>query len=161
MKDNRGVKVVRSVTINRPAAELFSFWRKLDNLPLFMSHLESLYVLGERLSHWVVKTPSGRTVDWDAEIINEEANELIVWRSCEGADIENTGSVRFQPAPGGRGTEVTVTLEYIPPAGILGRGVAWLFGEEPSQEVQDDLSRFKALMETGEIPVAHPPRVES
>ena len=150
----KGVKVVRSVTINRPAAELFSFWRKLDNLPKFMGHVEEVQVVDNRTSHWMAKGPAGRRLEWDAEIVNEEPNQRIAWRSREGADVEQAGSVRFQAGPGGRGTEVTVSLEYTPPDGIIGRTAARLFGEEPGSQLQEDLNRFKALMETGEIPMA-------
>jgi uncharacterized membrane protein len=102
-------------------------------------------------SHWKVKGPAGKSVEWDATIINDIANELIAWKST-GAEIANAGSVRFRNAPGGHGTEVTVNLEYDPPAGKAGMLVARLFGEEPTQQVQDDLRRFKQVMEAGEVP---------
>lgn len=149
---NRGIKVEKSVLINKSPEELYRFWRNFENLPRFMNHLESVKVNDDRHSHWVAKAPLGTTVEWDAEIINEKENELIAWRSLEGADVNNAGSVRFQPARGGRGTEVKVSLEYDPPAGVLGAAVAKLFGEEPNQQVEDDLRRFKQLMETGTIP---------
>jgi uncharacterized membrane protein len=152
VEDHKGIKVVKTVTINRPANELYRFWRQFENLPIFMKHLESVTVLDNRLSHWVAKAPAGGKVEWDAEIINEKENELIAWQSREGADIPNAGSIRFKNAPIGRGTEVTVNLEYTPPAGRLGQIVAKLFGEEPENQVQDDLERFKAVAETGEIP---------
>jgi uncharacterized membrane protein len=148
----KGIKVEKSVTVNRPPEELYRFWRNFENLPRFMNHLESVRELGEGRSHWVAKAPAGKTVEWDAEIYNEKENELIAWRSLEGADIPNAGSVRFERAPGGRGTEVKVALEYDPPAGSLGAAVAKLFGEEPEQQVQEDLRRFKQVMEAGEVP---------
>jgi len=148
----RGIHVETSVTINRPAEELFRFWRDFKNLPRFMNHLQAVEVTDEKRSRWVAKAPAGFSVSWDAEIINEEPNSLISWRSVGGAEVDNAGSVRFVAAPDGRGTEVKVVIDYIPPAGQLGRIVAMLFGEEPSIQVKDDLRRFKQLMETGEIP---------
>lgn len=149
---NRGVKVVTTLTINRPPADLYGFWMNLENLPRFMNHLQEVRVLDKRRSHWVAKAPAGRTAQWDAEIINQKANDLVAWRSCAGSEIQNAGSVRFKPAPAGRGTEMTVSLEYVPPGGTIGKIIAHWFGEEPAQQLSADLRRFKAMMETGEIP---------
>ena len=146
------IKVAKSVTINKAPDELYRFWRNFENLPRIMDHVESVQTTGDRRSHWVAKAPGGMTVAWDAEITDERENEMIAWRSLPNADVDNAGTVRFQPAPGGRGTEVHVSLEYNPPGGILGAGVAKIWGEEPAQQVEDDLRRFKQLMETGEIP---------
>lgn len=148
----QGVKVEKAVTIDKPAEELYAFWRDFTNLPLFMEHLESVTVQDNTHSHWVAKAPFGKTVEWDAEIINEIPGERIAWRSTENAQIPNAGSVSFKPAPAGRGTVVKVNLEYNPPAGILGAAVAKISGEEPNQQVADDLRHFKNLMEAGEIP---------
>ena len=148
----QGIKVEQTVTINRTADELYDFWRNFENLPRIMAHLESVTVQDNTRSHWVAKAPFGSTVAWDAEIINEKPGEMIAWRSTENADIPNTGSVWFKSAPEGRGTEVKVNIEYNPPAGVLGMAIAKLFGEEPNQQVTDDLRHFKSLMETGEIP---------
>ena len=147
-----GVKVERSVTITRPPDELYRFWRNFENLPRFMDHLESVEVIDERRSRWVAKAPAGRRVAWEAEIITERENELIGWRSLAGADVANAGSVHFRPAPGGRGTEVKVVLEYKPPVGPVGGAVARLFGEDPDQQVLEDLRHFKQVMEAGEVP---------
>ena len=145
-----GVKVEKSITINKSPEELYRFWRNFENLPRFMNHLESVRTTDGNRSHWVAKAPAGSTVEWDAEIYNEKENELIAWRSLEGADVDNAGSVRFEPATGGRGTVVRVTLKYDPPGGALGALVAKLFGEEPSQQIDEDLRRFKQVMEAGE-----------
>lgn len=145
------IRVELSVTINRSPEELYTFWRDFQNLPRFMRHLISVQISGDKRSHWVAKAPAGRTVEWDAEIINDKPNELIAWRSLEGAEVDNAGSVRFEKATGGRGTFVRVTLQYDPPGGTLGSMVAKLFGEEPKGQIQEDLGRFKQLMETGEI----------
>jgi uncharacterized membrane protein len=148
----RGIHVEVALTINKPRSELFAFWRKFENLPRFMQHLESVTPLEDNRSHWVAKGPAGTTVEWDAEIINEEKDELIAWRSLGGATVDNAGSVRFVDAPGDRGTEVRVVLDYIPPAGRVGKWVAMAFGEAPEQTIREDLRRFKQLMETGEVP---------
>ena len=117
-----------------------------------MRHLESVTVFDDKRSHWIVKAPADRHIEWDAEIVNEKVNQLIAWQSCEGADIDHWGVVRFTPAPGGRGTEVTVELEYEPIAGSFSAMIAKLFGEEPAQQIEEDLWRFKQLMEAGDVP---------
>jgi uncharacterized membrane protein len=146
-----GVDVRRSITINRPADEIYRFWRGLENLPTFMTHLESIHVLGERQSHWRARGPAGFSVEWDAEIVEDEPNRMIAWCSLEGSDVDHVGRVRFVPAPGERGTEVHVELSYRPPAGTAGRIVAKLLGEEPDQQVSGDLRRLKQVLETGEL----------
>jgi uncharacterized membrane protein len=153
VQHKEGIKVARSVTVDRPAAELYRFWRDFHNLPRIMAHLESVEMLDENRSRWVATAPGGRTVEWEAEIITERENELIGWRSLEGAEVANAGSVRFRPAPGGRGTEIHVTLTYDPPLGHVGSAIASLFGEEPNQQVREDLRHFKQMVETGEIAV--------
>ncbi len=151
VRGERGFKVGKSVMIDRPAIELYTFWRNFENLPRFMNHLEAVKVTGENRSHWVAKAPAGTTVEWDAEVYNEKPNELIAWRTLEGADVDSAGSVRFEQAAGGRGTNVRVVLKYDPPGGALGSAVARLFGENPEQQIDEDLRRFKQLMETGEV----------
>ena len=149
---HKGVKVQKSFTIQRSPEECYRFWHDFENLPRFMTHLQSVQKLGENRSRWTAKAPLGTNVSWDAEIINDKPNELIAWRSVEGADIDNAGSVRFRPGPHGRGTEVTVELNYEPPAGMIGATIAKLFGEEPEVQVREDLRRFKQILEAGEIP---------
>jgi len=144
----------RSITVVRPIQEVYAFWRDFTNLPRFMRHLESVTVTSDRRSHWKAKAPAGASVEWDAELTQDQPNELIAWRSLEGSDVYNAGTVRFQPAPGGRGTEVRVDIEYDPPFGKLGSKVAMLWREEPGQQIQDDLRHFKQVMETGEIVVS-------
>lgn len=156
-----GIYVERVVTVARPADELFDYWQHFERLPLFMKHLESVKVIDARRSHWVACAPAGRTVEWDAEIVDLEENQQISWRSLEGSDVQTTGSVCFTPAPGGRGTEVLVSLRYSAPGGKVGAMLARLFGEEPSQQIAHDMRRFKMLMEAGEVatvegqPTAH------
>lgn len=147
-----GIKVHHAVTIRKSADEMYAFWRDFSNLPRIMDHLESVAVLDDKRSHWVAKAPLGRTVAWDAEIVNETPGELIAWRSLPGGDIDNAGSVRFQAAPIGRGTELHVEISYAPPAGKIGATVAHLLGEDPKRQLDDDLRHFKQIMEAGERP---------
>lgn len=140
-----------ALTINRPPEAVYRHWRNFSNLPQFMYHLESVETTGEKQSHWKAKAPAGTTVEWDAEIVEDIPDRLIAWRSLDGATVPNSGSVRFTPAPKGQGTEVLVELEYSPPGGGLGVVVAKLFGEEPTQQMKDDLRRFKQVLETGEV----------
>lgn len=146
-----GVRIEEAITISKPAPELYRTWRMLSRLPEFMVHLEEVREEGTR-SHWVARGPLGLKVEWDAEIITDQPNEVIAWRSLPGADVDTTGSVHFSRAPGGRGTEVRVNLKYDPPAGQVGAAIARLFGKEPGQQIREDLRRFKQLMEAGEAP---------
>lgn len=147
----KGVRVEKSVTIDASAEQLYTFWRNFENLPRFMHNLESVEVHDALRSHWVAKGPAGTKVDWEAEIINEIPNELIGWRSIEGSKVDNAGSVHFERASGGRGTEVKVVLRYDPPAGLFGAAVSKILGEDPAMNVQEDLRRLKMLIETGEL----------
>lgn len=147
----KGIRVESAVNINATPEQLFRFWRNFENLPRFMTHLESVKVLDDGRSHWVAKGPAGIDAEWDAEIINEVPNELIGWRSVDGSRVDNAGSVRFTPAPGGQGTEVKVVLRYDPPGGALGAAIAKLFGEDPSHQVEHDLERLKEMIESGEV----------
>ncbi|MDQ2746730.1 MAG: SRPBCC family protein [Acidobacteriota bacterium] len=144
------IKVKKAVTINKSPAELYAFWRNFENLPQFMNHLESVIVIDDTRSHWKAKAPLGYSVEWEAEITDEITNEKIQWRSLDGADIPNSGWVEFRPTIN-RGTEVVVHLVYEAPAGKIGALAAKIFGEAPSQQVSEDLRRFKSLMETGLI----------
>jgi uncharacterized membrane protein len=148
----RGVKITQSITILKEPAELFTFWRNFRNLPRVMRHLQAVEVISDSQSHWVASAPFGKTVEWDAEIYTERTNELIGWRSLAGSQVDTAGSVQFRNAPGARGTEVTVTLKYDPPAGKLGAAIAAMFGESADHQVKEDLRRFKQIMEAGEAP---------
>jgi uncharacterized membrane protein len=151
---SHGIHAHCSCVVNRRPEEVYSFWRNFENLPRFMRHLESVTDLGDGRSHWKVKGPAGMEVEWDATIVADVPNEVITWRSLENADVDNAGAVRFEAAPGGRGTIVRVNLEYNPIAGVLGAAIAKLFGEEPEQQLDDDLRRFKQVMEVGEVVVS-------
>jgi uncharacterized membrane protein len=145
------VSVEKHVTINRTPEECYRFWRSFENFPRFMKHLESVQILDSKRSHWKAKAPAGTRIEWDAEIVGDNAGHFLAWRSMEGADIDNAGIVRFERAPGNRGTIVHLQMRYNPPGGKAGALVAKLFGEEPAIQVDGDLRRFKQLMETGEI----------
>jgi uncharacterized membrane protein len=153
----RGVRVEQVTTINRPIEEVYRFWEDFENFPRFMRHLESVQRISGPLSRWRARGPAGMTIEWEAEVLEAREHEWIAWRSLDGADVQNSGSVRFQRAPGARGTELRVQLQYSPPAGRLGKGIAWLFGEEPSQQIHEDLHRAKQLLETGEVPLSDGP----
>jgi uncharacterized membrane protein len=145
---SRGVHVDESIVINRPAAELFRFWRDFSNLPRFMEHLQDVQILSPTRSIWTAKAPAGTSVKWEAEIINEIDGRLIGWQSTGNADVATAGSVRFVPSSSGEGTEIIVKLQYEPPAGKLGAFVASMFGEEPSQQIRADLRRLQQLFQS-------------
>ena len=145
------IRMMRSVVVNRPPEELYRFWHDFTNFPRFMLHLESVERTGDRASHWVARGPAGAKVEWDSEITADTPNELIAWRSLEGADVDNSGIVSFEPRPGGRGTTVRVEIEYTPPGGAAGAMIAKLFNAAPEQQVYDDLHRMKQLLEAGEV----------
>lgn len=149
----RGIHVEQAFLVNRSPEELYRYWRDFSNLPRIMSHLERVDVIGDWRSHWVAKAPriAGGRVEWDAEITRDEPNALIAWRSLSGADVDNAGEIRFAPALGDRGTEVHVFMDYIPPAGRVGKWLATLLGDSPERKVREDLRNFKRIMETGEV----------
>lgn len=147
------VEVETTLTINRPRQELYQFWRRLENLPLFMRHLESVQETGGRRSHWVAKSPlGGAPVEWDAEIVEERDGQLLSWRSVEGSQVPNSGSVLFEEAPAGRGTQVRVHMGIVPPGGAAGRLAGKTLEPLTARQVHEDLRRFKSLVEAGEIP---------
>jgi uncharacterized membrane protein len=149
-------KIEQSVIIARPRDELFRFWRNLENLPRFMDHLQSVSVLDDRHSHWVVKGPAGVRLEWDAEITHEVENELIAWRSLPGSDLDHRGGVHFSPVHNG-GTEVRVILRYQARSGPAANAITQILGERPSEQIVDDLRRFKQVMEAGEpVPALGP-----
>jgi uncharacterized membrane protein len=146
--EDGSLRVSAGVTVNRSAEDAYALWRDFSRLPAFMTHLESVTDDGK---HWTATAPGGGTVEWDAEVVDDVPGERLSWRSMPGADVDNAGTVTFGPAPGGRGTEVRAEISYDPPAGKLGNAVARLLGEEPRQQVTDDMRRFKQIMETGEV----------
>ena len=145
------MELTATTTIRKPVSEVYAFWRDLENLPTFMAHLEQVRATGDRTSHWVASAPFGNDVEWDAEIIEETPGETIRWRSTGDADVPNAGTVRFVPAPDTVSTEIHVVLVYEIPGGAVGKAVARYFGEEPHQQLDDDLRRLKQVLETGEV----------
>jgi uncharacterized membrane protein len=151
-KSSRGIRLIRAVTIRKPAPELYAFWRSLENLQQVIKHPVSIVQRSDTVSHWSVSAPAKSRVEWDSEITEDEPNRRIAWRSLPGGSVSNAGWVRFEEAPGDEGTEVIVALEYDPPGGRIGAAVAKLTRDAASSQVFDALHRFKALMEAGEIP---------
>jgi uncharacterized membrane protein len=154
LKSGEGVKTEKSITINRSPEEIYSFWHKLENLPRFMKHVQSVSPRDGAVSHWVVKTSHGRTLEWDARVIEDKPGQMISWQSLEGADMDNAGSVWFTAAEGGSGTVVKVSMKYSPPGGKLGAVIAKFFGDDPEKEMQEDLARLKEILESGETSAA-------
>jgi uncharacterized membrane protein len=150
----RGTHVVQAFLINKPASELYAFWRDFSNLPSIMPHLESVTVQNDSRSHWITRAPrlAGGRVEWDAEITRDEPNAAIAWRSLPGSDVPNMGSVEFSDAPADRGTLMRVVIDYRAPAGQLGRLYARVVGEGPERQIREGLRAFKRVMETGEVP---------
>jgi uncharacterized membrane protein len=149
-KRSRAIHYKKTMAIDRSPEDLYKYWRDFENLPRFMYHLRAVQASDGTRSHWIANAPAGSKVEWDAEITEDKPNELIVWRSA-GGDVENSGQVRFTPAPGGRGTFVSVDIEYKPPGGKIGAAFAKLFREEPGMQIEDSLRSFKQIMETGEV----------
>lgn len=145
--DGHGVKFERSIVIQKPAQELYNFWRNFENLPRFMGHLKSVTSKGEGTSHWAARALAGKIIEWDSEIIEDHPNHFISWRSLPGSEFHSAGSVWFTELAEGSGTEVKVIMKYEPPGGMLGTAVAKVFGQAPEQQMADDLRRLKWIME--------------
>lgn len=152
VKSGAGVKFQKTITVNRPVEAVYNFWRHFENLPRFMKHLHSVTTKSETISHWIIKPTENSSLEWDAEIIESRANEVIAWKSLPAADVDSAGSVWFRPAIGNRGTILKVALKYSPPGGKFVANVAKIFGKDAKAVIEDDLYRLKALLETGEIP---------
>jgi uncharacterized membrane protein len=148
---DEGAVIGRTVTINRPREEIYAFWRDFSNLASVMENVERIDTVDPRRSHWVVKAPAGKTVEWDAVVTDDEPGRLIAWQSVEGADIKSSGRIEFLDAAPGRGTIVRATFSYDPPAGLLGEWIAKLFQREPNVQARRDLRRLKQFLETGEV----------
>jgi uncharacterized membrane protein len=149
--DAPAISVTQTITIHVTPAQLYGFWKNVENLPLFMEHLESVSKVNGRVSHWVAKAPAGACVEWDAEIVDDQPQRRLGWRTLPDSQVTHEGMVSFEPEIGGRGTVVRVEMLYVPPAGKVGVWIARLFGEEPALQVNDDLRRLKQLLETGEV----------
>jgi len=151
-------RIVRSVTINAPPEELYAFWRDFTNLPKVMEYIESVQILDERRSRWRARTVGDAVVEWTSEIVRDEPNRFISWKTVGDAPVRHAGSVHFDAAPGGRGTEVRVEIDYDPPGGRLSRVIAAITGRDPGRQVMEELRRLKHIAETGEVPAHDGPR---
>ena len=146
----KGVHLVRSITIDRPIPELYRFWHDLSRMPEAFKYLESIQFTGNNKAHVVLKLPGNASTEFDAEIYTDVPNEVISWRSLDGSELQNAGSIRFSEAPMNKGTEVQMTVEFVPPGGAIGKALTELIGEVPAQYLGQFLREFKQLMETGE-----------
>lgn len=164
---HRAVRLDDAVTVARPAAFVFGYWRDLTHLPVFMTHLERVEVLGGGRSHWVMRGPNHEQPEWDAEIVQDQPPTGLSWKSLPGADLASSGAVSFRPTASNE-TEVHVSLRFDPPWGRFRSAVAWLLGRSPKSQLHEDLRRLKQLLEAGEIPTVEgqasgrnvtPPRV--
>lgn len=151
VESSSGIRVKSAVTVGRPIGEVYGFWRNFENLPRFMSHLETVQVLDDKRSRWTALGPAGIRLEWDAETVEDRPNELISWRSLPGGRVDTAGYVRFKAAPADRGTEILVEMRYDPPGGVVGASIAKLFGESGQEVVARDLRAFKNVLETGEV----------
>ncbi|HYD46652.1 MAG TPA: SRPBCC family protein [Phenylobacterium sp.] len=149
--------VGRTITVNAPREEVYAFWRDFRNFPSFMENIESVTPGDGQRSHWVLKAPAGKSVEWDSVLTEDRPGEVIAWEAVEEADVKNTGRIEFSDAPGGRGTQITATIVYDPPGGDLGMLIAKLFQKEPKVQARRELRRFKQLMETGEVSTSRSP----
>lgn len=146
---NQGIKFETSVIVDRPPDMLYAFWRDFRNLPQFMKEIKAVTLLDNDTSHWVAVGPLGIVFEWNAELVNDHPGELIAWRTLDKADLRSAGTVRFTSLEGGRRTKVRMVVEYLPPGGLAGTVLASLIIQNPEKEIQDDLVRFKNLMESG------------
>jgi uncharacterized membrane protein len=152
LAEPNGLRVKKSVTVNRPQAELYEYWRNLENLPRFMSHVRSVQRHGAGRSHWVLAGPRGTVLKFDAQITVDRPNEMIGWQTLPGSAVHHRGYVKFLPAPGDRGTEVHIALEYEPPGGMAGKFLGNLLGALTEQQIQEEIRNFKRIMEAGDAP---------
>ena len=150
-KERTTMQTRAAITINTNREEVYSLWRDFTNLPRFMQHLQSVETQDDRHSHWKANGPAGSTVEWDAVVTEDVPARMIAWKSEGKTSVPNSGTVEFTDAPGDQGTEVTVSIEVDMPAGPAGKAAAKLFGEDPAQQIRDDLRHFKQILETGEV----------
>ncbi|HVE50261.1 MAG TPA: SRPBCC family protein [Casimicrobiaceae bacterium] len=149
---DRTVRVEKNLAVGKSPDECYAMWREFENFPRFMHFVESVTTMGATRSHWVARAPGGAKIEWDAEITNDQPGKLIAWRSVDEADVEHAGVVRFEPGRDGRGTWLRVEIQYLPPGGALGAMLAHVMGAVPSEVIEEDVRRFKRLIETGEVP---------
>ncbi|MEJ7679392.1 MAG: YgaP-like transmembrane domain [Segetibacter sp.] len=147
----KNINIMTKLTVNSPRQEVYDFWRKLSNLPLFMEHLDRVEVIDDKRSHWVAKVPGGLgKIEWDAEIVKEIDGELLGWNSLPHASINNAGKVEFRDADE-HGTEITVLITYRAPFGDVGEGIASLLNPTFKKIITKDVKNFKRYIEAGDI----------
>ena len=147
----------RATSINKPVEVVYAFFRDFENWPAFMDNIERVDVIDDKRSHWVVKAPMGKTVEWDSTITEEEPGKMFAYQSEDGGDVRNKGVIRFSPGAGGKGTQIHLTIIFEPPYGGAGRAFAALFLKDPAIQLRQDLVRLKMLMETGEVATSKSP----
>ncbi|PTL75556.1 SRPBCC family protein [Vitiosangium sp. GDMCC 1.1324] len=143
------IEIHKDITVHAPVREVFAFWRAMENFSRFMTHVETVRTSGEDRSHWRVRGPAGTVFEWDAIITRLIPNQVLAWKSVEGSTVENAGIIHFEPFNNGRSTRLDIRMSYNPPAGALGHAFARLLGASPKKQMDDDLLRFKSLIETG------------
>ncbi len=147
----RGILAQKSIVVDAPVEQVFAYWRNLENLPQWMSHVREVRALGDDRYHWTVDGPLGVAVEWDSELLNYEENREMTWHSVGDSQVDHVGRVRFEDAGDGR-TRIHVQLRYTPPGGAAGHAVAKAFGTDPKSSMDDDLARMKVAIETGRAP---------
>jgi uncharacterized membrane protein len=148
--DVNGLTVEKVMTINRQPREVYDFWHNFENLPKFMKHLDTVQTIGTTKSHWKAHGPGNISVEWDAELTEDQPGRRISWHSLENSDIPNQGNVEFNEAPAGRGTELKVKIQYFPPGGTAGKVAAKILHGLNEKQVEEDMRRLKQILETGE-----------
>lgn len=151
---SEGQSTRKTLIIDRSPEELYREWRNFEQLPRFMRQLVSVKETGSGRTHWIAQGPAGSVVEWDAEFLEDRPNQFIAWQALENSDVQHSGSVEFKPAPGNRGTIVSVEVTYTLPGGVVGNAVAKLLREDPGAQAQEALRCFKQIMEVGEVAVS-------
>ena len=149
---HHGVVIEKSILVDAPVPQVFAYWRNLENLPQWMSHVREVKNLGGDRYHWVVDGPAGSAVEWDSELLNVEENREMTWRSVGDSQVEHVGRIRFEETGNGSGTRIHVQMRYTPPGGVIGHAIARAFGTDPKSHMDDDLARMKMAIETGKPP---------
>jgi uncharacterized membrane protein len=144
------VRAEASITVNRMAEELYRYWRDFTHAPSYMDRILAVRVLDERTSQWTAEGPRGRAWEWTSEVTEDVPNRRIAWHTLPGSDLPNRGSVEFTPGRIGE-TVVRYTVEFLPPGGVVGQAIASAFHQMPEKMIQDDLRRFKTVMEAGMV----------
>lgn len=144
------LRVRKTLTVNRPAEELYQYWRNLENLPTFMHHVRSVRQIDDQRSHWVVNVLDNMEMEWEAQITVDRPNEMIAWETMPDADLQHKGYVKFIPTA--RGTEVSVSMDYDPPGTMLEKLMGGAVRFIAAQQIKEEIRNFKRIMEAGEIP---------